>query len=409
MEGLGGGGDGDVGLVVSADLLGFDAAAHDVPEVQLGAGADVAAEAEGGAAGEDAVEGEEAAAEEEVGGGAVDDGGSAGGDGFALAGGEVEGVGEEGAGGEEAEGFVDFGVVLGPGVLGADFFDFFTVFGEVGLEVGLVLPGEVGGTAEEFFAATGGEARGEGVFEEAVVGSVPLFAEAFAFEEGDGGDFFGLEGAVAGGVDHGLAHDDAQPGLLGGGEGGVAGVFVDAGVEEGGGGAVAGEFGEEGGGLFAAFGAGEVALQGEDVFAQPGEEVAFGAGDGGVLGEVGVKVDEAGQDEPLGVVDPPEGLGARFFAHGFVVADFGDVALIEDEGAVAPDADFAVFRRVDQASPDADEFGVHRGDDLCPGRGVESIYFRRFSEKGVSGSVPAAVWGISRSRTGRFIESQKIT
>ena len=285
------------------------------------------------------------------------DGGAAPCEGGDLAVGEVEAMAEDGAFGEESCAVVDVGVVLGAGKEAGDGFDFGVVFGEVGLDVGAVSIGEDGGLAHECGGAGDGKTWADGVVEEAVVGAVPALEEVGGFAEGEGAGGIGWEVAVGADIHHDFSQGDPQSGAFGGGEGEVAGIFPDGAVEDGGGGAGGGEFGEKGADDREGFFAAESALEGKDVPVEPGEEAVFGAGDGGVLREVGVGIDEARGDDRAGVFGEIFGgeVGvAPNFEEGADIRD-GAGLDIEGEGAVGDRAEVAELGGVEEVG--AEEHG----------------------------------------------------
>ena len=342
----------------------LDGRAHDLPHVQLRPGGDIAAEAEAQARCAHFLQSEDAAAEEKIRRRAMCHAGPSGGDGFALAVAEVQAVAEHGARGEEAAFLIHIRVVERGGKLVPHLFDLLEVFREVRLDVGAVFRRQFADGAHEFFATCHGEARAERILQQPAARAVPGLAEPLAFVERDGRDLRRLEVSVAAHVHHHFPHDDAQPAGCGGVKSGLARVLEDRGIEHRGGRAVAREFRKKRACFAAAFRAGEFALQWENVLPQPGEQVAAAARDRRVLRDVGVEVDEAGENRRAWRVPPAHGLLARLAGKRGVVADLGDESAVDDQCAVAPRAEAAKLGGIDEKTADAEQrgVGIHRAE-----------------------------------------------
>ena len=386
VENFGGGRDAAGGGEGAGDL-GFEGGSHDAPHGELGTARDIARKAEGDALFRDRVPWHGAAAEEEVRGGAVGDDGAGAAEFCALGGGEVDAVAEDGFGAEQAAAFVDRGVVGELGEERADGFDFEVVFGEVGLDPGAVFAGEACGGAHHFRGAGNGEPGGDGVFEPAARGAVPALDEAAGLFDGNGEDFVGFEVAVGMAVHHDFPDDGADAGGFGGGEAFVRAVFVDGGVEDGEGGAVAGEGLEEKRGEGAGFGGAEIFFGGENVALEPGEEGFLDAGDEGVLRDVGVDVDEPGDDGAIGSAEPlGTGCGGEFGDFRKTAAG-GDAAVFDKDGSIGDSACGVARGGVEKEAAEGDGAGVHGAPKwrrvpagISEGRPVRGSMWQRVSE-----------------------------
>ena len=84
------------------------------------------------------------------------------------------------------------------------------------------------------------------------------------------------------------------------------------------------------------------------MLAQPGKQFAFAAGDGGVLGQVRVAVDQPGKngdDWPRSIHRTD--LSALHSPQIVVIADLGDASIFDNDGAASPAAKRAEFRGID--------------------------------------------------------------
>lgn len=115
----------------------------------------------------------------------------------------------------------------------------------------------------------------------------------------------------------------------------MAAVLVDCRVEDREGGAVAGEFGEEGRGNPTGGGGIELAFEGEDVAFEPGEEGGLAAGHGGVLGEVGVQINEARDERASRSEEPGEAAGFGEVLEAGIFTRIEDASVFEENRAVA--------------------------------------------------------------------------
>jgi hypothetical protein len=139
----------------------------------------------------------------------------------------------------------------------------------------------------------------------------------------------------------------------------VAAVLVDGGVNHRCRGAVPRQLVEELGRFFARFRAGEFPLDGEDIFAEPREQLGLAARDGGVLRQVGVTIDQARENGDAAAVAPLRLYAALGAPQRIVVADRCDPSALDNDRAVAPGAEGAEFRGVDDEPADAKQV-VHR-------------------------------------------------
>lgn len=248
---------------------------------------------------------------------------------------KVQAVSEDAAGTGKAAVRIDCGVGRLFGEKFADSGDFVVIFREVGLDISAGFVGEAGGITEEFPAAGNRETGADGVFETSIRGTVPALDEAAGFGEGDGGDFFGFETSVAPAIHHDLAKDGAEARLFGCEKAFVAAVFVDCRVEDGEGGAIAGKFGEEGRGNPPGGGGIELAFEGEDVAFEPREEGGFATGHSGVLGEVGVQINEARDEGASRSEEPGEAAGFGEVLEAGIFTGIEDASVFEEDRAVA--------------------------------------------------------------------------
>ena len=314
------------------------------------------------------IERHDAAAQEEIRRRAMRHARARGGDGLALALAEMDAMPEHRARREQPALRIHIRVIPRAGELVPHLLDLLQILREMRLDMRTVAARQLRRAAHELLAARHGEARAERVFEEAVVRAMPGLAQALGLMQRDGDDLRRLERAVAAHVHHHFSHHDPQPALRRGVECGLARVLVNRGIDHRRRGAVPGEFGEERAALAPAFRSDELALQREYVLPQPRQQLALPAGHRGVLREVRVQVDEAGENRRAPRVQPPHRLRARLARELRVIADLRDRATSEDERAVAPRAETPVFRRVDEEAPQPGEgraFVTHRSGELA--------------------------------------------
>ena len=218
------------------------------------------------------------------------------GDGVDFARLQVDAMAQHGLRRQQAALLIDIRVIARRHMKVAHFFNLLAVLREMRLEIGVQPLRQFGGAAHQFFRAGHRETRAERIFEPAVIGAMPFPAKPFAFDEGNRKDFLGLELAVGPKVHHHFAQDHAQPALRRRFEANVATVLVNGCIDHRGRRAAPGQFLEEKRCFLPRFGPGEFALDRKNVLAQPGQQLAFASGDGRVLGQVGVAIDQPGEN-----------------------------------------------------------------------------------------------------------------
>ncbi len=219
--------------------------------------------------------------------------------------GEMHRMCEHGPLPESAGAVVDVDIIGRLGEQPGDFGDLATVLGQMRLPVRAGARRERSGLAQELGRARDGESRCDGVLEAAVVGAVPSIDQAGGFRQALVQDHLGIDGGVVGPpVHHHLAHDGPNPVRLGRAERGIQARLVDRAVDQGRRRARAREGAPRGGSEPLGRGFIEVTLEREDVPLEPRQQVEPGAETGvRELGQVGVEVDHAWEQDPWPQVD----------------------------------------------------------------------------------------------------------
>src|SRR5205823_1288455 len=185
-------------------------------------------------------------------------------------------------------------------------------------------------------------------------------------------DLLRLQSTVGSEVHHHFSENDAQTALLGRFETDLAAVFVDGRINHRRCRAVPCQLVKKERCLPARPRTGKLALDRENIFSQPGEKLALATGHGRILRQVGVAVDQPGKNGSGLALDPMQPRSAWPFPQIIVSADFGDLAVSNDYGAVAVAAERTVSRRVDKISPDSERVGRHSGMSLASARAISA-------------------------------------
>src|SRR6266404_6664455 len=200
---------------------------------------------------------------------------------------------EDGARRQQSAFLIDMSVIARAHVQMVDFFELFTVLSQMGLEIRLETRREFRCTAHYFVRAGHREARAERVLEQSVFRAMPLAAKPLTFQERNRKDLLWLNLSVGAQVHHHFPENRPDAASARGFEADVATVFINGGVGHDGGGAISRELAEKLRRLGARLGSGELSFHRKNVLAQPWQQFAFAARDGGVLRQVRVAVDQA--------------------------------------------------------------------------------------------------------------------
>ena len=285
--------------------------------------------------------------------------------------GQMEAMTKNRSGSEEAVVGIDIGVAGAVGEQGFHQRDFVRVFGKMGLEVGPVLLGQLAGAAHKFARTGNGKAGAEGIFKTSAIAAVPLAAERFAFGAGSVGSFLRGKGTVTADIHHDLADDEPQAAFLGGGEGRVRAVCKNRGVEHGAGCAMAGQIFEKGPRLDPRSGGLELFFERKDVLLQPGQQGLGVAGYGRILGQVGMDVDQAGDEHGLGRMQPADVATGLGHANGLITSVSRDAAFFNQQSAVADAPQPVAGGGVNEKSADSDEALVRQHERAGRERGAD--------------------------------------
>src|SRR5438105_15610837 len=89
----------------------------------------------------------------------------------------------------------------------------------------------------------------------------------------------------------------------------------------------------------ARFWSGKLALDRKNMLAQPRQQFAFTSGDGRILGQVCVTIDEPRKDGSRPIVDPADGLWPLMPPQVIVITGIGDAPILDNDRAVSPAAE----------------------------------------------------------------------
>ena len=190
-----------------------------------------------------------------------------------------------------------------------NFFDLLAIFREMSLQVGIETGGQFRGAAHQFFRTGNRKAWTESIFESAFFGPVPFATKPFALQQRNREHLFRLELAIRAEIHHRLAQDNAQSALLGGFEPDFATVFENRRIDHRGGGAMAGKLVEKLRRLSPRLWPSELAFDGKNVLAQPRKQFALASGDGGILRQMCMAIDEPGENGHRPPLDPADRFG----------------------------------------------------------------------------------------------------
>src|SRR5438309_4519618 len=239
-----------------------------------------------------------------------------------------------------------------------NFFNLLAIFREMSLQVSIEPGGQFRRAAHQFFRTGNRKAWTESIFESAFFGPVPFATKPFALQQRNREYFFRLELAIRPEVHHRFAQDNAQSALLGGFEPDFATVFENRRIDHSGGGAVAGKFVEKLRRLGPRLWSGELVFDGKNVLAQPRKQFALASGNGGILRQMRMAIDEAGENRHRPPLDPANQFGPLPPAKIIIIARCGDSSVFDNDGPISPAAQVAKFRRIDQESANAKQVTV---------------------------------------------------
>src|SRR5207245_8817995 len=110
---------------------------------------------------------------------------------------------------------------------------------------------------------------------------------------------------------------------------------------------VAREFGEKLRRFVARFWPGELAFDRENVLPQPGKQLALTPRYGGILRQMRVTIDQAGENRDSSVIDPANLLRPLHPTEVIVIASFDDSAVIDDDRPTGPASQRTKARSID--------------------------------------------------------------
>ena len=358
MKGLGRAGDGEGFVGIVAGGLSGDHGAHDLPEVEFRTSGHIRAEADANAGVAEAIERQESAGALEICGGAMRDGGSGCGQAVDFLSGEPSARRQQRLLAQQSAIGVEPDRPGGVGVEGANRFRLARKFGVVGLNAGVVLVGQSHDLSKKGFRTGEQRLGGKYILEASGVATVPLPAKGFAFCAGTLGG--GLRRRIfrPGPIPHQFPHRDPKAALFRRGKCSLGAGGEGGGMNDGTGGPVADEIFKKSAGLHSGDGNSKLILE-DCSLSGP-----RGAGDGRVLGEVSVEIDEAGNHDRFGGMPPADVAALMIRLHGLKRVVGGDAALFNQEGTVTDRPQGSIFGGVDEKSTDADRAGVRLHERL---------------------------------------------